>query len=77
MDSNVGGADVRGYLETDFPGIVPGNVAVTSNSDTLRLRLPSAGRRSELWLPGEDGLATHAAKEPHTHHTVKVGRKAR
>jgi hypothetical protein len=39
MDSVVGGADVRGYLETDFLGIVPGNVAVTSNSDTLRLRL--------------------------------------
>jgi hypothetical protein len=39
MDSVVKGADVRGYLETDFLGIVPGNVAVTSNSDTLRLRL--------------------------------------
>ncbi len=39
MDSLVGGARVRGYLETDFLGIVPGNVAVTSNSDTLRLRL--------------------------------------
>ena len=39
MDSVVAGAAVRGYLETDFLGIVPGNVAVTSNSDTLRLRL--------------------------------------
>jgi hypothetical protein len=39
MDSVVAGATVRGYLETDFLGIVPGNVAVTSNSDTLRLRL--------------------------------------
>ena len=39
LDSVVAGAAVRGYLETDFLGIVPGNVAVTSNSDTLRLRL--------------------------------------
>ncbi len=38
LDSAVGGTHVRGYLETDFLGIVPGNVAVTSNSDTLRLR---------------------------------------
>ncbi len=39
LDSRVGGTSVRGYLETDFLGIVPGNVAVTSNSATLRLRL--------------------------------------
>ena len=45
MDSVVAGATVRGYLETDFLGIVPGNVAVTSNSDTLRLRLFWAGVR--------------------------------
>jgi hypothetical protein len=30
---------------------------------------------SELWLPGQDGFLFHAAKEPHTHHVVKVGRK--
>jgi len=32
---------------------------------------------SELWLPGEDGFLVHAAKEAHTHHTVKVGRTAK
>ncbi len=32
---------------------------------------------SELWLPGEDGFLLHASKEAHTHHTVKVGRKAK
>jgi len=39
VDAKVRGTDLLGYLETDFQGIVPGNVAVTSNSDTLRLRL--------------------------------------
>src|SRR5215510_2147952 len=39
VDAKVRGFDLLGYLETDFQGIVPGNVAVTSNSDTLRLRL--------------------------------------
>jgi hypothetical protein len=29
---------------------------------------------SELWLPREDGFLVHAAKEAHTHHTVKTGR---
>jgi hypothetical protein len=55
MDSAVGGAHVRGYLETDFLGIVPGNVAVTSNSDTLRLRLFWADiRKSRLeFLAGQ------------------------
>ena len=32
---------------------------------------------SEVWLAGEDGFLVHAAKEAHTHHTVKVGRKAK
>ncbi len=34
-----GPADVTGYLEADFLGISPPNLNVTSNSDTLRLRL--------------------------------------
>jgi hypothetical protein len=39
VDAKVRGFDLLGYLETDFQGVVPGNVAVTSNSDTQRLRL--------------------------------------
>jgi hypothetical protein len=39
VDAPVNGATVLGYLEADFLGLVPPNAAVTSNSDTLRLRL--------------------------------------
>ena len=39
VDANVKGANVLGYLESDFLGFVPGNAAVTSNSDNLRIRL--------------------------------------
>jgi hypothetical protein len=39
VDAKVRGMDLLGYLETDFLGLAPGNVAVTSNSDTQRLRL--------------------------------------
>ena len=39
VDAKVRGLDLLGYLETDFLGLAPGNVAVTSNSDTQRLRL--------------------------------------
>jgi hypothetical protein len=39
VDANVKGANVIGYFESDFLGSVPGNVAVTSNSDSNRLRL--------------------------------------
>src|SRR6266496_2324780 len=39
VDANVKGANVIGYFESDFLGAVPGNVAVTSNSDPNRLRL--------------------------------------
>ena len=39
VDTNVRGAHVLGYFESDFLGFVPGNAAVTSNSDGLRLRL--------------------------------------
>jgi len=39
VDTNVRGARVLGYFESDFLGFVPGNAAVTSNSDGLRLRL--------------------------------------
>jgi hypothetical protein len=39
VDAPVNGATVLGYFEADFLGFVPANAAVTSNSDTLRLRL--------------------------------------
>jgi len=39
VDANVHGAKVLGYLESDFLGANPANVAVTSNSNSLRLRL--------------------------------------
>jgi hypothetical protein len=32
---------------------------------------------SELWLPGQDGFLMYAAKEAHTHHMVKIGRKSK
>ena len=47
FDTKVKAATLRGYLETDFLGIVPGNVAVSANSDTLRLRLFWANLRKD------------------------------
>lgn len=39
VDANVKGANVIGYFESDFLGPVPGNIAVSSNSASNRLRL--------------------------------------
>ncbi len=39
LDAPVRGARLLGYLETDFNGISPGNASVTSNSNSLRVRL--------------------------------------
>lgn len=39
IDASVMGAHVMGYMESDYLGNNPGNVAVTSNSNTLRSRL--------------------------------------
>ena len=39
VDAKVRGANVIGYFESDFLGNNPGNVSVSSNSDTNRLRL--------------------------------------
>ena len=39
LDAPVRGARLLGYLETDFNGFSPGNAAVTSNSNSLRVRL--------------------------------------
>jgi hypothetical protein len=39
LDARLREVKLLSYLETDFLGVVPGNVAVTSHSDTQRLRL--------------------------------------
>ncbi len=39
VDANVHGASVLGYMESDFLGFLPANGAVTSNSNSLRMRL--------------------------------------
>jgi hypothetical protein len=55
VDAKVRGFDLLGYLETDFLGLVPGNVAVSSNSDTQRLRLFWVDMRKDKfeWLAGQ------------------------
>lgn len=53
VDANVKGASVIGYFESDFLGAVPGNVAVSTNSDPNRLRLYWADiRKGKLELMG-------------------------
>ncbi len=39
VDANVKGAQILGYMESDYLGAAPTNLPVTSNSDPLRLRL--------------------------------------
>ncbi len=39
VDNKVGKANVLGYMEADFVGFVPTNAVVSSNSNSLRLRL--------------------------------------
>lgn len=59
---------VRGYMETDFLGVQAGNAFVTSNSDSLRLRLYwadltrgkfefLAGQSWSLLTPGRNGIS--------------------
>jgi hypothetical protein len=68
VDANVGGANVIGYLESDFLGFSPGNAAVSSNSNSLRLRLYwvdlkknrwelLAGQSWSLLTPGRKGIS--------------------
>jgi hypothetical protein len=49
VDAMVKGAHVIGYLESDFLGNNPGNVAVSSNSNTLRSRLYWVDVRKGAW----------------------------
>src|SRR6185312_12609562 len=50
------GTDVYGYVETDFLGNQPTNVSVSSNSDTMRLRVYFVDARHGGWevLAGQD-----------------------
>jgi hypothetical protein len=56
VDSNVGDTKVLGYVETDFLGNAPTNLGVSSNSDTLRMRVYFADFRNGPWelLAGQD-----------------------
>ena len=49
VDAVVKGAHVIGYMESDFLGNNPTNVAVTSNSNTLRSRLYWVDVRKSAW----------------------------
>jgi hypothetical protein len=49
VDSEVEGAHVMGYMEADFLGNNPGNVAVSSNSNTLRSRLYWVDLNNGMW----------------------------
>jgi hypothetical protein len=68
VDAMVKGAHVIGYMESDFLGNNPGNVAVSSNSNTLRSRLYWADVRKGAWevlggqtwsliTPGRSGIS--------------------
>jgi hypothetical protein len=49
VDADVKGSHVIGYMEADFLGNNPANVAVTSNSNTLRSRLYWVDWRKGAW----------------------------
>jgi hypothetical protein len=49
VDAMVKGAHVIGYMESDYLGNNPGNVAVSSNSNTLRSRLYWADVQKDKW----------------------------
>ena len=68
VDADVKGAHVIGYMESDFLGNNGGNVAVTSNSNTMRSRLywvdldkgnweVLAGQSWSLLTPGRAGIS--------------------
>ncbi len=68
VDAIVKGAHVIGYWESDFLGFVPSNAAVSSNSDSFRLRLYwvdvskdkweiLGGQSWSLMTPGRKGIS--------------------
>lgn len=56
VDSTVNNTKVLGYVETDFLGNAPTNLFVTSNSDTLRMRVYFVDLKNGPWelLAGQD-----------------------
>jgi hypothetical protein len=56
VDSAVGDTKVLGYLETDFLGNAAATLGVTSNADTLRMRVYFADLKNGPWelLAGQD-----------------------
>jgi hypothetical protein len=56
VDSAVNGTKVLGYLETDFLGNAAGTLGVTSNADTLRMRVYFADLKNGPWefMAGQD-----------------------
>ena len=68
VDAKVEGAHVIGYMESDFLGVDPANVAVSSNSNSLRSRLYwvdiskgkwefMGGQSWSLLTPGRTGIS--------------------
>ena len=68
VDALVKGMHLIGHVEADFLGSTPGNVAVSTNSNTLRSRLLFADLRSQRWeilagqswsllTPGRSGIS--------------------
>jgi hypothetical protein len=68
VDAMVAGAHVIGYMESDYLGNNPGNVAVSSNSNTLRSRLYWVDVQKDKWevlggqtwsliTPGRSGIS--------------------
>ena len=68
VDAMVKGAHVIGYMESDYLGNNPGNVAVSSNSNTLRSRLYWVDVQKDKWevlggqtwsliTPGRSGIS--------------------
>ena len=55
-EAPVGGGNVTGYVEADFLGNAPTNLDVTSNSNTLRMRVYFADYRHSKWemMAGQD-----------------------
>lgn len=55
VDGTFGKNNITGYIETDFGGFLPTNAFVTSNSDSMRLRLYWLDLRRNKWefLGGE------------------------
>lgn len=49
FDAHHGGVDFLGLIETDFAGFSPGNIAVTTNSNGLRIRLGWVDFRKGKW----------------------------